>query len=63
MKEHVAGKRFANEHVAGKRFANDEDLMDAGRITRRPRGMKRMYTNFCQDTTSAFNLKGENVEH
>ena len=36
------------DHLAGKRFANDEDLKDAGWITRRPHGMK-----WCQGTTSA----------
>ena len=41
------------EHLAGKRFANDEDLKDACWITRRPHGMKRVYTNWCQGTTSA----------
>ena len=39
------------EHLAGKCFANDEDLKDAGWITRRPHGMKRVYTNWCQGTT------------
>ena len=41
------------EHFAGKRFANNEDLKDAAWITRRPHGMKRVYTNWCQGTTSA----------
>ena len=40
------------EHLFGKRFANDEDLEYAGWITRRPHGMKRVYTNWCQGTTS-----------
>ena len=38
------------ENVASKRFANDEDLKDAGWITRRPHVMKRVYTNWCQCT-------------
>ena len=33
------------EQFAGKRFANDEDLKDAGSITRRPYGMKKVYNN------------------
>ena len=41
------------EHFAGKRFVNDEDMKDAVSITRRPHGMKRVYTNWCQGTTSA----------
>ena len=41
------------EHLAGKRFANDEDLKDASWITRLPHGIKRVYTNWCQGTTSA----------
>ena len=35
-------------HLAGKRFENDEDL-------------KRVYTNWCQGTTSTFNVKGNYV--
>ena len=45
------------EHLAGKRFAIDEDLKDAGWITRRPPGMKRVYMNWCQGTTSALMSK------
>ena len=44
------------EHVAGKCFANDDDLKDAGWITRRPHGMKKLYTNWCQGTTIALML-------
>ena len=40
------------EHLAGKCFANDVDLKDDGWITSRPHGMKRVYTNWCQGTTS-----------
>ena len=40
------------EHFAGKCFANDEDLKDAGWINRWPHGMKRVYTNWCHGTTS-----------
>ena len=45
------------EHLPGKRFANDEDLMDAGWIIRRPHGMKRVHTNWCQGTASALMSK------
>ena len=45
------------EHLAGRSFANDEDLKDAGWITRRPNGKKRAYTNWCQGTTSALMSK------
>ena len=40
------------EYLIGKHFANDEDLNDAGWITRRSHGMKRVYTNWCQGRTS-----------
>ena len=30
------------EHIAGKHFANDEDLKDAGWITGYPHGIKRV---------------------
>ena len=46
-----------NEHLAGKCLANDEDLKDAGSITRRPHVMKRVYTNWCQGTASALMSK------
>ena len=39
-------------HLSGKRFANYEDLKDASWITRRPHGMKRVYTNWCQCTSA-----------
>ena len=45
------------EHLAGKLFVNDEDLKDAVWITRRPHGMKRVYTNWCQGTTGALMSK------
>ena len=45
--------KMKSEHLADNRFANNEDLKDAGRITRRPHGMKRVYTHWCQGTTSA----------
>ena len=45
------------EHIAGKRFANDDDLKDAGWIIRRAHCMKRVYTNWYQGTTSALMLK------
>ena len=45
------------QHLAGKRFANDEDLKDAGWITRWPQGMKRVYINWCQGTISALMSK------
>ena len=35
------------------KLRNDEDLSDAGWITRRPHGMNRVYTNLCQSTTRA----------
>ena len=37
--------------LLAKRFVN-YDLKDAGWITRRPHGMRRVYTNWCQGTTS-----------
>ena len=46
MKERLAGKRFVNY-----------DLKDAGWITWRPHGMNRVYTNWCQGTTSALMSK------
>ena len=49
------------EHLAGKRFANDEDLKDAGCITRQPHDKKRVYTNWCQGTTSALISKAIKV--
>ena len=45
------------ENLAGKHFANDEDLKDAGCITRRPYGIKWVYTNWCQGSTSALMSK------
>ena len=45
------------EHLTCKRFANYKDLKDTDWITRRPCGMKRLYTNWCQGTTSALMSK------
>ena len=41
----------SKEHLAGKRFEYDEDLKNAGLITRRPHGIKRVHTNWCQGTS------------
>ena len=45
------------EHLAGKRFANDEDLKYSGWATRRPHDIKRVYTNWCQGTRRALMTK------
>ena len=45
------------EHLAGKLFESDEDLKNAGLITRRPHGMKRVYKTWCQGTTNTLMSK------
>ena len=42
------------EHLVGKRFANDGRPEEC---CRRPHGMKRVHTNWCQGTTSALMSK------
>ena len=47
------------EHLAGKRIANNEDLKKA---VGGSHGMKRVYTNWCEGTTSSLMSKSDYVK-